>query len=79
MIIGVPKEIKAKDGRLTILWTDGHLSQYQGRDLRLACRCAACVDEWSHESLIRPEKVPPAMVPTYHSLRATISAVSSAS
>ena len=31
---------------------------YQSRDLRLACRCAACVDEWSHESLVQPDRIP---------------------
>ncbi len=55
----IPKEIKAAEGKLTILWSDGHRSAYDCRDLRLACRCAACVDEWSHESLVRPELIPP--------------------
>jgi len=59
-----PKEIKAKDGQITVLWSDGHLSRYGGRDLRLACRCAACVDEWTHENLIQSGSIPPAVNPT---------------
>ena len=53
-----PKEIKANEGRIAILWSDGHQSQSAYRSLRLACRCAACVDEWSHASLIQPAQIP---------------------
>ncbi len=53
-----PKEIKAKDGQIKILWSDGHQSGYAGRDLRLACRCAACIDEWTHETLVQSPAVP---------------------
>jgi DUF971 family protein len=53
-----PKEIKTVGPVLTILWNDGHASRYESRDLRLGCRCAACVDEWSHETLVQPERVP---------------------
>ena len=55
----VPKEIKALDGMITIGWSDGHAARYAARDVRLACRCAACVDEWTHERLIAPDRVPP--------------------
>jgi ATP-binding protein involved in chromosome partitioning len=58
-----PQEIKASGGAITIRWSDGHVGRYEGRDLRLACRCAACVDEWSHESLVQPERVLPDVKP----------------
>ena len=54
----IPQEIKSKDGSITIRWSDGHASRYDARDLRLGCRCAACVDEWTHQSLIHPDRVP---------------------
>jgi DUF971 family protein len=54
----IPTEIKASEGNITIAWSDSHKSAYNGRDLRLACRCAACIDEWSHESLVQPDHVP---------------------
>ena len=54
----IPKDIKASEGNVTITWSDGHASRYAGRDLRLACRCAACVDEWSHASLINADRIP---------------------
>jgi len=59
----VPKEIKASEGNVSIVWNDGHASTYSGRNLRLACRCAACVDEWSHTSLIQPDHVPATVKP----------------
>jgi ATP-binding protein involved in chromosome partitioning len=54
----IPKGIKASEGLISIEWSDAHLGQYQARDLRLACRCAACVDEWTHQTLVKPELVP---------------------
>lgn len=53
-----PQEIKTSGGVIAIRWSDGHTGRYESRDLRLACRCAACVDEWSHESLVQPDRVP---------------------
>ena len=59
----IVKEIKAADGNVRILWTDGHVSSYQGRNLRLACRCAACVDEGSREIILQPDQIPPVVKP----------------
>ena len=42
----VPKRIKAEEGRVAIVWSDAHESAYEARDLRLACRCAACNPAW---------------------------------
>jgi DUF971 family protein len=53
-----PKSIKATDGNVTIIWNDEHASIYTGRSLRFSCRCAACVDEWSHEVVIQPDQIP---------------------
>lgn len=36
-----------------IVWEDGHRSLYALRSLRLHCRCARCVDEWTGEVLVR--------------------------
>lgn len=54
----IPQDIKSSEGKISIRWSDAHTSQYSARDLRLGCRCAACVDEWSHQSLIQPDRVP---------------------
>ena len=59
----IPQEIKSSDGKLTIRWSDGHASRYDCRELRLACRCAACVDEWTHENTINPDLLPAMIKP----------------
>ncbi len=41
-----PVEIgRANQHDVKITWQDGHVSTYPARELRLACPCAACVDE----------------------------------
>lgn len=43
---------------LGIVWSDSHHSLYNVRKLRLECRCAVCVDEWTREKLLKEEAVP---------------------
>jgi ATP-binding protein involved in chromosome partitioning len=43
---------------ITIVWEDEHRSVYPARELRLACHCAACVEEMSGTPLLKPETVP---------------------
>jgi prepilin-type processing-associated H-X9-DG protein len=59
----VPKSIESREGRVAILWSDGHVSVYAARDLRLGCRCAVCVDEWTHENRIDSGRVPAQIKP----------------
>jgi DUF971 family protein len=59
----IPKSIKATEGNLAIEWNDSHAGIYSGRHLRLSCRCAACVDEWTHEVTIKPEQLPAVVKP----------------
>ena len=54
-----PAEIRQHGPReLAITWADGESTIYCVRDLRLACGCAACVDEWSGENRLDPASVP---------------------
>lgn len=43
---------------LGVHWADGAQSRIDVRTLRLACRCALCVDERSGEALLQSESVP---------------------
>ena len=43
---------------LCIEWGDGLRSIYDVRELRLACGCAECVDEWTGENRLDPDAVP---------------------
>ena len=42
-----PKEISEGEGKLRIVWEDGHDSRYPFELLRNHCPCAICVDEWT--------------------------------
>ncbi len=43
---------------LGITWNDGHESKYFVRNIRLSCRCANCIDEWTREKILKDETVP---------------------
>ena len=43
---------------ITFKWPDGHETRYKARDLRLACRCAMCIEETSGRALLEPATVP---------------------
>lgn len=43
---------------LVLDWTDGVTTRHPVRALRLACRCAVCVDEWTNEPLLDEAAVP---------------------
>jgi ATP-binding protein involved in chromosome partitioning len=61
----VPVMLDRRDGRTLILrWQDGHDQQIDVRDLRLACRCAACIDEMSGRAVLVPSTVPLNIMPT---------------
>jgi len=60
----IPTRIAQHDARtLAIEWGDGARSLLDVRQLRLACACAHCVDEWTGAALLSPESVPGDVAP----------------
>ncbi len=53
-----PAEVKLTEGFVEVAWADGPVSVYPFRDLRIACPCAECVDEWSGRLRLDPRTVP---------------------
>ena len=43
---------------ITLRWPDGHVSIIPARELRLRCRCAQCVEEWSGKPLVDASQIP---------------------
>ena len=58
-----PIEIEKLDSAIRVKWEDGHEGVYPNPYLRLRCRCANCVQEWTGEVMVRPETIPPDIVP----------------
>jgi ATP-binding protein involved in chromosome partitioning len=54
-----PRSLKQLGSQtLGIQWNDGHESTYTVRNIRLSCRCANCVDEWTREKILKDEMIP---------------------
>jgi DUF971 family protein len=53
-----PRQIRqADDFTVQIIWADDKECNYIAADLRRACPCAQCVNEWTGERVLKPETV----------------------
>ena len=60
-----PSEIeKVGEREIRVVWDDGHVSVYPNVELRFACSCALCVDEWSGVRRVRRLDIPADIRPT---------------
>lgn len=49
--------IEESDSEITIKWSDDSETHYNAAQLRRACPCAGCVNEWTGEKMLDPAKV----------------------
>jgi DUF971 family protein len=53
-----PREIQQEgDSGLRITWADDCVCRYNAAELRRACPCAQCVNEWTGQRVLKPEAV----------------------
>jgi DUF971 family protein len=53
-----PREIKQEgDAGLRITWADDCVCVYAAAELRRACPCAQCVNEWTGQRTLKPETI----------------------
>jgi DUF971 family protein len=53
-----PSEISQESNSLLrITWADGRVCDYRAANLRRACPCAQCVNEWTGERTLRPDSI----------------------
>jgi DUF971 family protein len=53
-----PREIKHEDdSTVRIIWGDDRECRYRASELRRACPCAQCVNEWTGERVLKPEAI----------------------
>lgn len=50
--------LEESDSEIAITWSDNAETRYTAAQLRRACPCAGCKDEWTGEKILRDDQVP---------------------
>lgn len=50
--------IEESDREVSVKWSDGKESRFSAAELRRACPCAGCVNEWTGEKTLSDTAVP---------------------
>ena len=49
--------IEESDSEVSIKWSDDTESRFTAAQLRRACPCAGCINEWTGEKMLDPAKI----------------------
>ena len=49
--------IEESDSEVSIKWSDDSESKFTAAQLRRACPCAGCINEWTGEKMLDPAKI----------------------
>lgn len=49
--------VEESASEVSIKWSDDTESRFTAADLRRSCPCAGCINEWTGEKMLDPEKI----------------------
>ena len=52
------KIIEENDSKISIVWSDDVETNYNASQLRRACPCAGCTNEWTGEKMLDASEIP---------------------
>ena len=52
------KIIEENDSKISIVWSDDVETNYNASQLRRACPCAGCINEWTGEKMLDASEIP---------------------